>query len=85
MTVEFFGIARHRAGVTAIEVDASSLGDALDRAAERLPRWAEACLEDGRLRPAFLANLNARSFISGRQTPLSDGDHLLILAADVGG
>ncbi|MGD9856627.1 MAG: MoaD/ThiS family protein [Planctomycetaceae bacterium] len=85
VTVEFFGIARQRAGVAAIEVDAGNLGEAFDRLAQRLPHWADACLAEGHLRPAFLANLNARTFVLNRSQPLREGDRLLILAADVGG
>ncbi|MBX3437990.1 MAG: MoaD/ThiS family protein [Planctomycetaceae bacterium] len=85
VTVEFFGIARQRAGVASIEVDAGSIGEAFDRLAPQLPRWADACLARGQLKPIFRANLNARAFVADRNHPLRDGDHLLILAADAGG
>ena len=85
VTVEFFGIARQRAGVAQVEVDAANMGEAFDRLAARFPHWAEACLSDGKLMPAFLANVNTTAFVAKRDHPLQDGDHLLILAADVGG
>lgn len=85
ITVEFFGIARKRAGIASIEIEADTLGNSFDALATRLPHWAEACLDDGRLKPTFLANINSRTFVTDRTHQLNDGDHLLILAADVGG
>jgi len=85
VTVEFFGIARQRAGAARVEIDAANIGEAFDRLTLEYPRWADACLADGRLKPLFLANLNSRTFVTNRNQRLRDGDHLLILAADVGG
>lgn len=85
ITVEFFGIPRLRAGVSSVQIDAASIGEAFDRLAPQFPRWADECLADGRLKPVYLANLNARTFVADRSHPLKDGDHLLILAADIGG
>ncbi len=85
VTVEFFGIARQRAGVAQVEVDAANMGEAFDRLSPQFPEWADACLADGQLKPLFLANLNSRTFVTDRSQRLQDGDHLLILAADVGG
>jgi molybdopterin converting factor small subunit len=85
ITVEFFGIARQRAGVARLDVEACNIGEAFDALAQKLPHWAQACLSDGHLKPAFLANVNTRRFVTGRQYPLENGDHLLIVSADVGG
>ncbi len=85
ITVEFFGIARQRAGVATIEIEADSLGAAFDELAGRLPQWSTACIDDGHLKSTFLANVNSRTFITNRSHRLNEGDHLLILAADVGG
>lgn len=85
ITVEFFGIARRRAGVERLEIEAATLGETFDRLAERLPVWAAACLSDGHLAPTFLSNRNGNEFLSERNEPLHDGDSLLILSADVGG
>ena len=83
--VEFYGIPRARAGVAAIELEATRFDDALRILSVRLPEFARHCLEAGRLRPSFLANLNGRRFLVDLATPLEDGDSLLILSADVGG
>lgn len=83
--VEFYGIPRVRAGVETVEVDAATFGEALRLVEARLPGFAEHCLDDGRLRSAYLANLNGERFLSDLSTPLCEGDALLILSADVGG
>ena len=85
ITVEFFGIARKRAGLSSIEIDADSVGAAFDLLTVRMPHWAEACLDDGQLTNSLIANINTHTFVTARNHPLNDGDHLLILAADVGG
>lgn len=85
VTVEFFGVARERAGQSSIDVTAGSLGEALTEVATRCPQLAGACLQGNRLSPTFIANINGREFVKDPQTPLSDGDRLLILSADVGG
>jgi molybdopterin converting factor small subunit len=85
ITVEFFGIARQRAGIARMDVEACNIGEALDAIAEQLPHWADTCLREGRLKPTLLANVNTRRFVADRHHPLQDGDHLLILSADVGG
>ena len=85
ITVEFFGIARQRAGVARIDVEARNIGEAYDALARQLPHWAKACLSNGQLKPTFLANVNTLRFVDDRRHPLQDGDHLLILSADVGG
>lgn len=83
--IELYGIPRHRAGTSALEVDARTLGDALAIAGRRLPGLAETCLDGGRLRSGFLANINGRKFVSDPATPLSAGDCVLILSSDAGG
>jgi molybdopterin converting factor small subunit len=85
VTVEFYGIARRRAGIERLDVEADTLGEALDRVAEQLPAWADACLCQGELTRTFLASRNGQAFITERTESLSDGDSLLILSTDVGG
>ena len=83
--VELFGIPRTRAGVRCVDIEACNLQELfleLDRA---LPQLRDVCLEDGRLKPGYLANINGRTFVTDDQTPLSDGDSVLILSADAGG
>ena len=87
--VEFFGIARQRAGVSHLALDSCqreiTLGAALARIAGLVPEFARECLLDDRLRPSLAANLDGQRFISDPATPILDGQCLLILSADAGG
>ena len=84
MLVEFFGVPRERAGVSELEVHADTLGQLLGMLAERVPSLS-AIIEDDRLHPAFVANLNGDRFVTDPATPLRTEDFVLILSADAGG
>jgi molybdopterin converting factor small subunit len=84
MHVEFLGIPRDRAGIAEVEIEADTLGQALDALVIRFPRFAELITADG-LHPAIAASLNADLFVSDLDTPLAKDDRLLILSADAGG
>jgi molybdopterin converting factor small subunit len=90
VTVEFYGVPRSRAGVGSTELNLPSpkatLGALLQALAARFPAWGRACLDDqGRLSPAYLANVDGQCFLPGNDAPLRDGDVILIFAADAGG
>ena len=84
MHVEFFGVPRERAGVSALEVHADTLGQLLGTLAARMPSLSE-IIRDDRLHPAFVANLNGDRFVTDPGTPLAGDDFVLILSADAGG
>ena len=84
MHVEFFGVPRERAGVSALEVHADTLGQLLGMLARRMPSLSE-IIQDDRLHPAFVANLNGDRFVTDPGTPLQGDDSVLILSADAGG
>ena len=84
MHVEFFGVPRERAGVPELEVHADTLGQLLGMLAERMPSLSE-IIQDDRLHPAFVANLNGDRFVKEPGTPLRADDCVLILSADAGG
>jgi molybdopterin converting factor small subunit len=84
MHVEFLGIPRERAGISALEIEADTLGQALERLGSRLPGLC-ALITAGGLHPSVVANLNGDRFVSDLATPLAGDDHLLILSADAGG
>lgn len=84
MYVEFFGLPRERAGVAELQIEAATLGQALEVLARRFPRLGE-LVGGGRLHPSVAANLNANAFVSDPATPLQRTDRLLILSADAGG
>lgn len=86
--VEFFGIARQRAGTSSIELETRgplSLGQALQLVAERLPEFGRECLVEGRLLSALSANVDGARFVSDPAMLLESGQSLLILSADAGG
>ena len=89
LRVEFFGIARQRAGAARAELDLpesdSTLGAALAHLATAFPGLAGECIVEGRLRSGFSANLGGQRFVSDPATILTEDDCLLILSADAGG
>ena len=62
MHVEFLGIARDRAGISEVEIEADTLGAVLAVLTVRFPRMAE-LIPSGRLHSSIAANLNADVFI----------------------
>ena len=85
VAVELFGIARARAGVAHTTAAGDCLGDVLADLAQRYPGLAESCIDGRCLRPSFTANLGGRQFITSPDTPLSEGDVVLLLSLDAGG
>jgi molybdopterin converting factor small subunit len=85
--VEFYGLARQRAGVPALELDlkGQTLGGVLAELAAQLPVFGRECIAGGQLTDALSANLDGQRFISDPKTPVRDGQSLLILSADAGG
>ena len=84
MHVEFLGIPRERAGVSEVEIDAETLGQALTTLAARFPALRELITAAG-LHGSIAANLNGDQFVSDPNTSLAAGDRLLLLSADAGG
>lgn len=85
ITIELFGVPRLRAGTAAIEVEAGSLGQALEALGLACPARGAALLREGKLSPHYLVALNGRQFTADPTTPLSPGDVLVLLSADAGG
>jgi molybdopterin converting factor small subunit len=87
--VEFYGLARQRAGVSELELHLASaetrLADVLTELGQRLPHFGRELIAGGRLHPTLAANLGGTCFVSDPETPLRDGQCLLILSADAGG
>ena len=84
MRVELLGIARERAGVADLELQADTLGQLLTTLAVRFPSLGDLITAD-RLRPSVVANLNGDQFVSDPRTQLRKDDCVLILSADAGG
>ena len=85
VTVELFGIPRARAGVAQTIASGRCLGDVLADLAVRFPSLAETCIDGRRLRPGYTANLRGERFVTATETPLSEGDTVLLLSLDAGG
>ena len=87
--IELYGVPRLRAGTARLEVVGDTVGDALAALARECPALAGNVLESergwARVHPAYRLSLNGDQFVSDPATPLTDGDTLLLLAADVGG
>ena len=83
--VEFFDVARARAGTASVDVEASTLDEALRAAAAACPGLVPEIVQDGRLAEHWRASLNGREFLEAGDAPLEPGDAVLILSALVGG
>ena len=85
VAVELFGIPRARAGIAQTLAVGSNLGDVLADLGSRFPELAETCIDGRTLRAGYIANLGAEQFVTAPETPLSEGDTLLLLSLDAGG
>jgi molybdopterin converting factor small subunit len=83
--VEFYGVPRLRAGTAAMRLEAATIGDALREVGRRCPAFEPLVLDRGTVHPAYKVSVNGDRFVSDPETPLSDGDVLLLLSADAGG
>ena len=83
--VELFGIPRARAGVVRTTAEGSNLGDVLADLAGKYPQLAETCIDGRSLRSGFIVNLGAKQFVTSPETPLADGETVLLMSLDAGG
>jgi molybdopterin converting factor small subunit len=85
VTVELFGIPRARAGVERTSAVGNSLGEVFADLAARFPALGATCIDGRRLRPGFTANVGGERFTTAPETPLNDGDTVLLMSLDPGG
>lgn len=86
--VEFYGIARARAGVSAASVETDgppTLGKVFAAMRKQFPALAAHCFEQDALHPAFVANINGEAFARDPQTPVAPDAVVLLLSTDAGG
>ncbi|MCG3135656.1 MAG: Molybdenum cofactor guanylyltransferase [Planctomycetes bacterium] len=83
--VEFYDVARLRAGRARVDVAAATLGEAVARAADVAPGLVGEVVVAGALSPHFRANLNGARFVADAELRLSPGDSVLLLSAQSGG
>lgn len=85
VAVELFGIPRARAGLAQTSARGSNLGDVLADLAQRFPLLAETCINGRSLRPGYIVNLGTKRFVTAPDTPLDEGDRVLLMSLDAGG
>jgi molybdopterin converting factor small subunit len=85
VTVELYGLLRHRAGVDSVQVPGACLADVLRHLEARFPQLRPAYVDNGHLAGGLLASINGRRFTSRGETPLEPGDCVLLVTADAGG
>jgi molybdopterin converting factor small subunit len=87
ISIEFYGVPRLRAGTPMLRLEASTVGQALRELGRIRPALEDWVLRrgTGTIHDAFKLSLNGERFVSDPDTPLREGDTLLLLSADVGG
>jgi len=85
LRVELYGIARLRAGVATVEVEARTAEEALAALAARCPGLAPDVVDGGRLTAAFALSLNGEVFLDAAAVAVAEGDVLLVVDAHAGG
>jgi molybdopterin converting factor small subunit len=83
--LEFFGVARRRANVAAVDLDVDNLLNVIARLQEQFPSLVELCVTNGQLAPGWLLNVNGAVFTRDLSIALNDGDNVLLIPADAGG
>jgi hypothetical protein len=85
VTVEFLGMARHRAGCAELSAAGRTVGDLLGAVMAQCPRLTGLVSDTGELSRHYLISLDGERFVSDTADPVSPGCRLLILGADPGG
>ena len=84
IVVEFYGMARRRAGRSDVRLRANTLAEALAAVAGECSQLTE-LLDGGRLSSHYLVSVNAGPFLASLDVALDPGDRVLLLSADAGG
>jgi molybdopterin converting factor small subunit len=85
VTIELFGIARLRAGRAWLEVDATTVAEALSALGDQCPDVVPEVIDGGCLTRHFMVSLNGGPFRLDPNTSLDAGDTLMILGNQAGG
>ncbi len=83
--VELYGIPRLRAGRPTVEVEAATLGEALEALERDCPGLGADVIVGGRLHPACRASDGAERFVDDPAERLDPARPLILLSADAGG
>jgi hypothetical protein len=82
--IEFYGLARHLAKRVDLHVEASTVEEALQQAANQCAGLT-GLITEGRLNPQYLASIDGERFVRDVREKLVEGERLLLLGADAGG
>jgi molybdopterin converting factor small subunit len=85
VTVEFFGIPRHRARRTELTVPAGTVGEVLASVGAACPELADLVQTGGRLSPDVVLSVDGTRFGADLDQALAPGARLLLFSADAGG
>lgn len=85
VTVEFFGIARQRAGRTEVSVSGQTVAQLLDAVERTCPELSGLLNQDGSISRKYLVSLNGNSFVDDPASIVPAGTRLIVLGADAGG
>jgi molybdopterin converting factor small subunit len=85
VTVEFFGMARQRAGCARMEVAAGNIAEALSAVSRACPALRDVMGTDGGVAKEYLVSVNGQRFVREGGQALREGDAVLVLGADAGG
>ena len=83
--IELFGIARSRAGVAEVELEATTFGEALHDLARKVPALTETIIVDGALAPGWLVSLDGAEFLADLEARLPQDARLLLISSQAGG
>jgi molybdopterin converting factor small subunit len=83
--VELYGIARARAGVSEVELEATTLEELLRALAAAHPALDGEVVCDGALADGWLVSLDGERFLDEPGTPLPADAKLLLISAQAGG
>ncbi len=85
IAIELYGVPRLRAGTPLLHLEASTVGQALRELGRMCPALKSSVLRPELMHAVYKLSLNGERFVSDPETPLAEGDVLLLLSADVGG
>jgi molybdopterin converting factor small subunit len=83
VVVEFYGLARLRAGRAELRVEVATVGAALSAADALCP--ALRSRSDNGLSPEYRVSIGGKHFTDNLSESLAEGDALILLGADAGG
>jgi molybdopterin converting factor small subunit len=85
VTVEFYGVARSRAGRPTLTLAPGTISEVLAMVEQACPRLAGLRQPDGGLSPLYLLSVNGQTFVDQLAQKVEAGDRVLLLSADAGG